>query len=137
LRSIEKDASSIFGVTRHASDHRTGDAAQRVAAVEQFDHAGLVRDRQPQAVDVACLQRSAREVGEGGHRYLRGHQHGIDAVLAEQVVEDLRRAHLGDGVAEDQEDAGGAGDVHVAFAVALFDGANDRQPSGSPQGSGA
>jgi hypothetical protein len=28
------------------------------------------------------------------------------------VVEDLGRTHLGDRIAEDQEDAGGAGDLH-------------------------
>ena len=39
------------------------------------------------------------------------------AVLREQRVEHLRRAHLRHGVAEDQEDAGVAGDVHGGWRV--------------------
>ena len=64
----------------------------------------------------------ALQVGRG---HLRRHQHGIDAVAAEQVVEDLGRTHLGDRIAEDQEDAGGAGDLHRGEGWQTT-GANDR-----------
>jgi len=61
---------------------------------------------------VARLQDVPDEAFELGRRHIGRHQHRIGPVPGEQVIERLGRAHLGDGVAEDQEDTGGAGDVH-------------------------
>ena len=81
------------------------DRARAVAAVEQRQHRRLVRNRQHQAVDVAGGEGVANEGREVARRHQGGHQHRIDAVAREQVVEGLGRTHLRDRVAQDQEDA--------------------------------
>jgi hypothetical protein len=86
--------------------------AQAVAMVEQRQHAGLVRDGEPEAVDVASAQHVANEALQADRGHLRRHQHRIHPMAHEQRVEQLRRAHLGHGVSEDHEDARAAGDVH-------------------------
>jgi hypothetical protein len=83
-----------------------------VAAVQQRQHGGLVRDGQPQAVDVVGPQHLLHEATEVVRAHLPRHQHRIYALRAEDRVEERGRLHLGDRVAEDHEDAGAAGDVH-------------------------
>ncbi|MCG3189913.1 MAG: hypothetical protein LKCHEGNO_02452 [Burkholderiaceae bacterium] len=107
----QRPLDAAVGQPAHGID-RAGDAAEAIALVEQGDHRRLVRNGQPQAVDVARLEGVAHEAAQFGRGHLCRHQHGVDAVATEQVVEHLGRAHLGHRIAEDQKDAGGAGDLH-------------------------
>jgi hypothetical protein len=113
--------------------HRTGRAAEGIAAVQQAEQRRLVRDGEPEPVDVAGAHRTAHETFERRWRHLHRHQHRIDAMAREKVVVELGRTHLGDRVAEDQKDACAAGDVHVASGLCCR-WTNDRQRQGSPQG---
>ena len=84
----------------------------RVAGLDQVIELRLVGNRRPQAADVLGRQALLQEALQRRGRQLQRHHHRIDAVLLEQVVVDLGRAHLRDGVAKDEVDAGGSGDGH-------------------------
>ena len=107
----ERAVEAAVGQAAHGV-HGPGHAGHRVARIEPVVQRTLVRDRGPEPTDVLGLQRVFQEPQQRNGGQLQRHQHGIDGMALEQVVVDLGRTHLGHRIAEDVEDAGGAGDVH-------------------------
>ena len=97
--------------------HRAGHAGHRVARVEEVEQRTLVRDGGPEPADVFGLQPVFEKSAQRHRGQFQRHQHGVDAVALEQRVVDLGCAHLRNRIAEDVEDAGGAGKVHTGSCL--------------------
>ena len=82
--------SSVPSALRRTALTACAIVAEAVAAVEQRQHRRLVRDRQPQPVDVAGGAAPGARSREVARRHMRRHQHRIDAMAREQVVEESR-----------------------------------------------
>ncbi|MCY1227589.1 hypothetical protein D9M72_398660 [compost metagenome] len=97
-----------LGAAHHVD--RARHAAEQAAAVEQVDHARLVRRRDHHAAHVARQEGRLHEHREVAHRHLHGHQHRVDAVAREGRVEHARQPHVADRVAGDEVGLGAASD---------------------------
>ena len=99
----------VFGAPHHVD--RTGHTAEQAAAIEQVEHARLVRRRDDHAPYIARQKGRPDEHREIARRHLHGDQHRIDAEAREHAVEHARQAHVGDRIAGDQIRAGAAVEV--------------------------